>query len=260
MKIINLSGGLGNQMFQYAYGRKLTLIEKKEVIFNTSFFKQNKTDTPRPFLLNKFTIDPSSQFKNINESFCKKFFKKVYSKITGKYDLFQSEKYFKEIKDVIRNEFTLKDPLSPTAQELKDRIVSSNNPISLHVRRGDYVSNFKTNQYHGTCTIDYYEKAVEIIKGKIQSPTFFIFSDDIEWVKENLKIEDAVYVSNPLLTECEELILMSTCSHHIIANSTFSWWGAWLNPNNDKIVIAPKKWTNKKNLNKDVLPSSWLQI
>lgn len=260
-KIIPLTGGLGNQLFQYAHGLKLSLIDKKEVIFDTSFFSNTGKDTHRPFLLENFNIDTTAVFKNVPKNTLKKYFQKVLSKITGNYGLYQSEKYFIEVKNEILKQYTLKNPLSIGAKDLLEKIKSNPNSVSLHIRRGDYVKNTKTNKYHGTCDLDYYHKAIDIIKTKMIDPAFFIFSDDIEWVKENLHIENAIYSSDKSIRDYEEMILMSKCSHNIIANSTFSWWGAYLNTNLNKIVIAPKQWTVKKSsIELDILPEIWLQI
>ena len=263
MKKIKIKGGLGNQLFQYAYGRKLTLTDKQDVIFDISFFDKKSKDTHRLFLLNKFNVDSSIKFNSKKEYLITSILKKVISKITGDYGLYQSENYFKQIENTLRQEFTLKDALSATAQLYANQITQEQNSVSIHIRRGDYILNKETNSYHGTCEIDYYEKAIQHIESKIQSPTFFIFSDDIEWAKENLKIEGALYVSNPSLTECEELILMSKCKHNIIANSSFSWWGAWLNTNPEKINIGPLKWFNDSTRNekfKNILPSYFVKL
>ena len=263
MTKIKLQGGLGNQMFQYAYGRKLILHDKKKVIFDISFFKGNKNliDTNRPFLLDKFNIDDSVQFEDRPDDTITKVVKKILSKLTCIYDFYQSETYFKDIESDIRKEFTLKVPLGHAAQAHLNEISSTTNSTSLHVRRGDYVSDEKTNVHHGACDLTYYAKAIEYIKEEVESPTFYIFSDDIEWVKENLKLENGVYVSNPEIRDYEELILMSKCSHNIIANSSFSWWGAWLNSNQKKIVIAPKQWTTRKSSDDlKILPKEWVQL
>lgn len=131
----------------------------------------------------------------------------------------------------------------------------------MHIRRGDYVANPKIAAYHGVCGMNYYQKAVQIIKEKITNPTFFIFSDDINWAKENFKGDEYYFVSNKEIKETEDLILMSLCKHNIIANSSFSWWGAWLNKNHEKTVIAPRHWLNiKKDIAGKVLPDSWIKI
>lgn len=263
MKVLKLKGGLGNQMYQYAYGRKLMIKDKKDVIFDISFFRGAKDaiDINRPFLLDKFNITNSVKFQNIKENFIKRTIKKIVSKITGEYGFYQSEKYFKDIEDTVRKEFTLKEAMSQEAQKISSEIFNSKNSISVHIRRGDYITNKNTNNHHGTCGLDYYENAIKYIKEKTEFPIFFVFSDDIAWVKENLNLENAIYVSDPNIPDYEELILMSECKHHIIANSSFSWWGAWLNPDKNKIVIAPKQWLTKKTSNElDILPKSWVQI
>lgn len=256
-----LTGGLGNQMFQYARGLKLSLIDKKEVIFDTSFFKNTGKDTNRPFLLDKFNIQTTARFLDVPKNKFGIYFKKVLSRITGNYELYQSEKYFIAVKDEILKQFTLKNPLSPVAQAITDRVSSESQSVALHIRRGDYVQNTHTHKHHGICDLNYYRLAIDYMKTHTDTPTFFIFSDDIAWVKENLKLDNATYVSNPAIQDYEELILISLCTHDIIANSTFSWWGAYLNTNPNKIVIAPKQWTAKKNADQlDILPTSWIQM
>lgn len=176
---------------------------------------------------------------------------------------FQTEKYFIDKEKEIRADLTLKDPLGPKAQDVSAKIKNAKNSVSLHVRRGDYVSDAKTNQHHGTCGPEYYSKALEYITSKIgKNITVFVFSDGIDWIKENMPIPfPAVYVSSPDIPDYEELILMSQCHHHIIANSSFSWWGAWLNPRHDKIVIAPKQWVRATNIDmSEVLPNNWIRL
>jgi hypothetical protein len=266
MIVIKLKGGLGNQMFQYAYGRNIMLTQKKKVVFNISFFKDNKhnTDTNRSFLLENFSIPPEINFESKQEKFYIKFIKKILRKLNFKFEeYFQSEKYFKNIKDIIQNEFTLKTPLSPKAIEWKEKINLSNNSTSVHIRRTDYINNSTNQKIYTVCDQKYYQNAVLLIKEKLtnQVVNFFIFSDDIEWVKQNLKFENTEYVSDSNLSECEELVLMSYCKHNIIANSTFSWWGAWLNKNKDKIVISPKNWFLDAKSNKnDIVPETWIKL
>ncbi len=257
-KRINITGGLGNQLFQYAYGRKLEIINKKKVIFDISFFNNiNNKDTPRPFLLDRFNINPKSEFTNIPEKYLIRLIKKIFHNITGKYPLYQSEKYFRKIKDIILMEFIPVSPLTTKVQDIVNNIRSKNDSVSIHIRRGDYVN----NPHHNLCDLEYYNQAINYIKEQIQSPFFFIFSDDIGWVKQNLKLENCIYISNPDLKEYEEMIIMSQCKNNIIANSTFSWWSAYLNKNYDKIIIAPKQWTKNKTANQlQILPENWIQI
>lgn len=262
-KTIQIKGGLGNQLFQYAHGRKLEIVDKKDVTFDISFFENINTSktTHRPFLLTKFNINPEAKFVNIKQNLIIKIFKKIIQKITANYEYYQSEKYFSEIKNQILTEITLKNPLSDQAQNIANSIKLHDNPVSLHIRRGDYANNMHTNKHHGILPLEYYYHAEHYIKTKINNPMFFIFSDDIAWARENLKIDNCIFVSNPNITEVEEMLLMGQCSHNIIANSTFSWWGAYLNQNIGKIIIAPKQWTAKKTADElEILPKNWIQL
>ncbi|MCK9581418.1 MAG: alpha-1,2-fucosyltransferase [Methanoregula sp.] len=261
MTIIKIKGGLGNQMFQYAYGRKLELGGKK-IIFDISFFHGARaaTDTGRNFLLPFFKLKTEAEFspraRRLRDLMAK-FVRKIGAGIE---EYFQGEKYFKDISGELKKEFILKNDLSPNGQNILKQIIASNS-VSVHLRRGDYVSDQKTKAYHGVCEPEYYNKAVQIIKEKVVNPTFFVFSDDIGWAKSNLNIEDSIFVSNPEIKDCEEMILMSNCKHNIVANSSFSWWGAWLNNNPEKIVIAPKRWFLDKKVDKnDIVPNGWIKI
>jgi len=190
----------------------------------------------------------------------------------------QTEKYFTDYADTIRKEFTLKHPFSLKSQAFSDIITKTKNigsvTVSLHVRRGDVARDAWKNLYYGITTPEYYKIAMEALVAKInldgntdsKNIHIFVFSDDIEWVKQNIKIPfQTTYVSGDKSAEqipdYEELILMSMCDHNIIANSSFSWWGAWLNKNPNKIVIAPKKWIRKKQWqHKDICPSTWIRV
>lgn len=261
MKTIILKGGLGNQMFQYAYGRNLEVAGKK-IVFDTSFFNgaKAKVDTARDFKLSKFNIQTKAAFVNTANPLLK-FMNRVRIKLGwGDFGYWQNEKYFKNIETNIQTEFTLKQPLTNKYSDTLNHIINTSS-VSLHIRRGDYVNDKKTKAFHNVCDLKYYERAVDIIKAKINNPTFFIFSDDIEWVRDNLNITSPVFwVSSLKGEDYEELTLMSLCKHNIIANSTFSWWGAWLNKNPTKIVIAPKQWSvNKTSDETGILPKSWIQ-
>ena len=262
VKIIKLQGGLGNQMFQYAYGRALELAGQK-VLFDTSFFNggRAKIDTARDYKLDNFNIKTKAEFsnkKNTIRDLINKTLVKIKLRENGFY---QNEKYFENIESEIRAEFTLKKPLDAKFANIIKQI--ENTPsVSIHVRRGDYVNDKKTRAIHNVCDTEYYSRATDIIKSKVNNPTFFVFSDDIDWVRENIPIDQPSYhVSNLEGEDYEELILMSKCKHNIIANSSFSWWGAWLNQNPNKIVIAPKQWfVNKKIKGLDIPRADWLKI
>jgi hypothetical protein len=173
----------------------------------------------------------------------------------------QSEKYFIDIANTIRHDFTLKKEMTAKSRELSEKIKNTNS-VSIHIRRGDYLSS-KFSSIYPVLTMDYYRQALDAIKNKIKDPYIFIFTDDIHWVKDNLYITGPKeFVSGQEeINVNEELILMSQCRHNIIANSSFSWWGAWLNSNTDKIVIAPQNWLSVKNYNiNDLVPEKWIKI
>jgi hypothetical protein len=293
MIISQLVGGLGNQMFQYACGRAVS-------IRNGGVLKLDKIGlekipsggTPRSYALGVFCIEES--FASREEIKVMKSGKrgKLMSVLQGvglmgrKNCLFvephfhfdsdilkvganaylqgywQTEKYFLDIQDVIRKEFVLKEEFSIDRLNIAREIREENWAVSLHIRRGDYVTNPGANAFHGVCSLAYYAEAMRYVAGKIDRPVFYIFSDDIAWVKENLASEyRMVFVSNGILKDYEELAFMSLCGHHIIANSSFSWWGAWLNPNPEKIVVAPRRWFADESVNTgDLIPKQWIRL
>lgn len=173
----------------------------------------------------------------------------------------QSEKYFHDVASVIRNDFTFKNPLTRQNAELAVQI-GQENAVSLHVRRGDYVKNPKTTATHGLCSLDYYQAAIRYICDRVEQPYFFIFSDDIAWVKKHLKMNlPCRYVDHNHGAESyNDMHLMSLCRHCIIANSSFSWWGAWMNRYVDKIVVVPQRWFANHNNVKDLFPSGWVPL
>lgn len=296
MILVNLKGGLGNQMFQYACGRALSLrakaLGKASLIrLDTSgFAKIANADTPRTFRLDMFNTKADaasdSEIHTIKYPFgifskaWRLFNAKVLRQFYVAFDpsvlswgsrganvyldgFFQSEEYFKEFADDIRADFTPRHPLSSTAQALFDKISRDPYGVSVHVRRADYVTDAKTKAVHGVCDIEYYKRAVAEVAAEVPKPNIYVFSDDIAWAKENLSFGfPTIFVSAPDIADFEELILMSACRHNIIANSSFSWWGAWLNTNPAKMVIAPTRWANVHNDDwyKDIVPNTWKRI
>ena len=276
MIISQIIGGLGNQMFQYAAGRALSIRHGVPLHLDITGFKGynlhqgfelNKVFSCHVLLIDKEGIREYLGWQSsclarkllfrpglkkfINSRFVFepyfhywKGFKEL-SSTSYLMGYWQSEIYFNEIADIIRQDFIFKEPISGCNLSLAEKI-NVNNSVSLHVRRGDYVENPKTNEWHGTCSIEYYNAAISYICDRFESLHFFIFSDDIEWVRANLKIPSPnTYVDHNKGQESyNDMRLMSLCKHNIIANSTFSWWGAWLNSNHDKIVIAPNRWFN----------------
>jgi len=291
MVIVNILGGLGNQMFQYAIGKALALESNQALKLDVTSFKDYVL---RNYELNVFNIDckiateeeikmlkyrKPNFFEKLHmlirkksppcSSFCRKekyyyFDSEVLNRNENTYlfGYWQSEKYFLEYKDILMKEFTLKNNISTQSSKYQ-KLITSQTSISLHIRRGDYITNKHTNTYHGTTSLSYYKKAVMIIKEKLDNPYFFMFSDDMDWVKNNFDfIENGIFVELPQnIPDYEEMYLMSICKHNIIANSSFSWWGAWLNQNPEKIIIAPKKWFNDSSIDtKDLIPDTWLRI
>jgi len=175
----------------------------------------------------------------------------------------QNEKYFLSIADSLRNkDFIPVKPVSGLNSELL-REMKSTSCASIHVRRNDYVTNADAAKFHGTCSVEYYELAAKMIAEKKGVNHFFVFSDEMEWVNANIHLPyKTTYVSHNVGRESHwDIFLMKNCNHHIIANSSFSWWGAWLNPSKDKMVIAPEKWfidpASQKN---EIIPDSWIKL
>jgi len=175
---------------------------------------------------------------------------------------FAGEQYFKDIENIIRGEFTLKEPINFKNKIIEEKIVNSNS-VSLHIRRGDYVD----NKYFAQIPLEYYYNSIELIENKFPNSSYYVFSDNLNWVKNNFKTNVNLHFvdANDSSTDFMELYLMSKCNHNIIANSTFSWWGAWLNKNPDKIVIAPKVWFGDKTAQENYkngqhVPNNWIKM
>jgi len=173
----------------------------------------------------------------------------------------QSEKYFQDAEPIIREDFTFKIPMASRNEQIAEKIAQAN-AISLHVRRGDYVNNPHTKATHGICSPDYYRDAIGYMAKQIENPHFFIFSDDMPWVRSQMKLDFPCYYieHNSGAESYNDMRLMSMCQHHIIANSSFSWWGAWLNPYPNKIVIAPRKWFANNSDTDDLIPPGWIRL
>lgn len=282
---VELNGGLGNQMFQYACGRALSYKLNTNLELNFVYYQGstkrlyeldcfnltdnilvNKAEEQRNLsslllrLIKQYILKSDNLFIEKSHAYDANIFKLSDGFFIKGY--WQNEKYIKDIEDVIRKDFTFKYKPNKKNRELLD-LIKKTNSVSVHVRRSDYVKDPKTNEYHGICSLDYYQKVIGIIGRKVMKPHFFVFSDDITWCKDNLKLgKDTVYVDNNKGPKSfEDMRLMSNCKHHIIANSSFSWWGAWLNPRKDKIVIAPKKWFNDPTVStRDLIPEKWQKI
>ena len=288
MIITKLIGGLGNQMFQYAAGRRAAHTNQTELKLDTSWFKNPNGAIQRDYLLNVFNIEEAfaseeklNKFRGARQNVLIKliasYYKRPYVKQRFSYfdknilkvndntyldGYWTSEKYFKDIEEIVRKEFTFKDKPDAVNQKMINSIKNCDS-ISIHIRRGDYIFDETTNKYHGVCGLDYYSNSVAMIVKKVKNPYFFIFSDDIKWVKQNLHLKfPCVYVDyNIGKKDYEDMRLMSNCHHNIIANSSFSWWGAWLNQYKNKIIIAPKKCFRDKSIDTtDLIPQPWIKI
>jgi hypothetical protein len=205
-----------------------------------------------------------NNIKVSNKIFEKKpfyFDEKMLSLTTGYLDgYWQSYKYFDDIREVLLNEFTLVNEMN-LENKLICKKITELNSISIHIRRGDYVKEKKNMTIYNVFGLEYYHQAIEFISKKISNPYFFVFSDDLDWAKKNLQLTNVTYVDVNLTQNPEnDLILMSKCKHNIIANSTFSWWGAWLNQNSEKIIIAPRKWMSTVESLDDLYPDDWIRL
>ena len=275
-----IRGGLGNQLFQYAVARSLADqlgvnlgLDIREysassnfqmgltkfnirAILNPDGLIRHKKDGRILFALENLV----GKHKHVYYEPFLSFDKNVLSKQDGTFlkGYWQSEKYFTDKNKIMEDLEIIKSPTEKNTQ-IKAKIEECNS-ISLHIRRGDYVS----NSTHGTCDLGYYNKAVQFFIDKYGSNfEIFAFSDDPSWVQKNLELPVKInFISNNSSNNnYEDLRLMTCCMHNIIANSSFSWWGAWLNKNPKKCVIAPKQWfADSKIENKDITPKNWLRI
>lgn len=292
MVISNILGGIGNQMFQYAAGRALTLTNRQRLLLDLSDFPNYhlhhgfelsrvfnviaevaETSTVHQMLAwranrlvkkvlrrpqfvwlrgKKFVVEPHfnywSDFFNLTED--------CY--LSG---YWQSERYFKPIESVIRRDFTFREPLAGRNSELASEIAQTQS-ISLHVRRGDYVSDSKTGNIMDVCSLEYYRKAISYIAERVEHPVFYVFSDEMGWVRQNLSVTfPCIYVDHNRGAESyRDMQLMSLCRNQIIANSSFSWWGAWLNSNPEKVVVAPRNWFRNGTDDRDLIPPEWARL
>jgi len=301
MIIIQLIGGFSNHLFQYATARAIALRNNDIVKIDKTNFENNKSiyrldkiniyediasnteisllkNAPRKNLLAKIINKTNFRTKYNKRSHyienCDNSVGFDYRILTLKGDIFlqgwlANENYFLDVRPTIIREFTLKDEIDNVNKSLLQEIQETNS-VSIHFRRGEYL----THSFFGILKLDYYYNAISEICQKIDNPRFYIFSDDPSWVAKNFKIsKNHVIVKNNSQTETFfntrfdyiDLMLMKACKHNIIANSTFSWWAAWLNKNTNKIVIAPKIWfkdtkAQKSYNNGSFIPSAWIKI
>lgn len=293
MVIVKISGGLGNQLFQYSFGRALSI--RLDVVLKLDIQTQHSFSgfTSRALGLSSYNLDFSTaeeseiaKFRHFNSGILSRIERKltlnvpwlnkhyvvenqnIHNKDLLNYSdncyydgYWQSEKYFKDYEDLIRKELSMKVSLDHKNRESLNEIESTDS-ISIHIRRGDYLSVKAHRKLFAKCNLDYYYKAIKIMDSKYSNPIYFVFSDDIEWASAHLKGDRFRYIDFNAKNPGYDLHLMSHCKSNIIANSTFSWWGAWLNDNQEKKVISPATWYNGS-LNKsmkDLIPTKWIVI
>jgi hypothetical protein len=265
MKVVRVIGGLGNQMFQYAFylALKKKYANVKLDIGDFGYYKLHNYQLEKVFDLKE--IKHSFNFNSLWMRIIRKGIKIDVIKEDPLYHpevlelsgwvyysgYWISEEYFKEVENEVREAFKFKGKLVDKNKDVAERIYNCNS-VSIHIRRGDYLeTNINRKIYGDICTLNYYEKAVEMINQKVENPSFFIFSNDIDWCKENLKVINAEYIDwNTGEDSYRDMQLMSLCKSNILANSTFSWWGGWLNENKEKNVVVPSRFFN------DILPSN----
>jgi hypothetical protein len=294
MIIANLNGGLGNQMFQYANAKALAMRKGVDFLVDISLYE--KKVMHQGFELGRIFDLPvrlatNSDLKKVLGIFQQPLANRILARLpllkrlsqkfvyephfeywdglrdcienAYLFGYWQSERYFLDCEEQIRREFTFKPFEDVKNIEVSQAITNSQCAVSVHVRRGDFVSNPKANAVHGALSSSYYSRALVDLSIKLPKMELFVFSDDIDWVRTNLdlgayQVHFVGHNTGP--NSYQDMALMSLCKHHVIANSSFSWWGAWLNPSRDKIVIAPKNWFVKPINTKDLIPPSWIRL
>ena len=293
MIVVKLIGGLGNQMFQYACGRSLAHLKQTTLALDKSFLEMASAGyTQRNYELGTFKLQGLVGGEEVRKEFdlnanrigikFKSYFPQFFDHVvfnessadfqssflklpqnTYLNGYWQDLSYFDRCRDILLQDFTLKEEPKGSFVELAAKL-SSISVASIHVRRGDYVSLNNARNYHGLLPKEYYEQAIKILAQKQNGLSYFVFSDDIDWCKQNLSfLERPFFIDGKELglSAQEELVLMSMCKHNVIANSSFSWWAAWLNIHKDNVVIAPKYWYNKQFKQPgNLFPKSWTRI
>ena len=284
MLVIKIKGGLGNQMFQYAL--YIALKERgKKAILDTSYIYKEMKGLGRSTIFDVFCLDHNyvvdnkiynflmryffSFFRNLT-SFKKRIYREpsfgIYDENVWKLDntfldgQWQSEKYFSLYRKRILEAFTLKQSVDLNNELVKLILNKANCTVSIHIRLGDYTSEGNQRNFGNICTAMYYRKAINHIRSLCNNPLFIVFSNDITKAKEIIANENVIFAdSTSERNGWIDMWMMSKCRHNIIANSTFSWWAAWLNTNENKIVVAPQKWFNIRNT-PDICPKDWTLI
>jgi hypothetical protein len=279
MIIARIRSGLGNQLFIYAAARAVAHRLGHDLRLDVSFYK---TYPLRTFRLKNFAIDAKIcwprelQLRKLSSKLHFSSPYRLFRERWASYDpafadikdstilqgFFQSEKYFSSIAGLLRNDFALKATLPDYVKQYSARIGTSNS-VSVHVRRGDYVRDPSINARFGVLDLNYYSSAKKEMDCRLSDPVYYIFSDDVLFAEKCILpiFGSQAYIVPAVAEDYEHLALMRSCKHHIIANSTFSWWGAWLADFPEKQTIAPSTWFRNKAENpQDIIPESWSAI
>ncbi|MFC5410893.1 alpha-1,2-fucosyltransferase [Larkinella bovis] len=271
MVISSLMGGLGNQLFQYAFGLRMaherqTELKLSTVILESRLLARLRKYTLRPYELDVFDLQtPLTSFSETTTGFLKAVAgyrgsvflpenSNVQSRLTTIpssapvvfcWGYWQSETWFQPIAPALRDKLRFQKPLSVASQRYADAIHRAATPVFIHVRRGDYITNPNAREVHGFAGETYYRNAIAHLREQLEGIHFFAFSDDMAWVKARLGpvLKTVTYVEGNTGTDSwQDLYLMSLCPHAIVANSSFSWWGAWLHSAPKRTVVAPRQW------------------
>lgn len=282
MKVISgLQGGLGNQLFQFAVARAISLRLNARMLLDDSALK---LDHKRSFELGAFKFPSTLRIVSRPEGGRRGVLERWFDRVEilrekhCEFDpeivsmrpntslhligYWQTEKYFQAVANQIRSDLQFAFPPDRENQSVLEEIRAVT-AVSVHFRRGDFISEAHTAAYNGTPSLDYYRRAVAMITAQHPNAHLFVFSDEPQWVKDNFQSSAPMKIVdiNPPDAPAADLRLMAACRHHVMANSTFSWWGAWLNPSSEKMVIGPNPWYQGAKLNTvDFLPAGWLTI
>ena len=288
MVISVLSGGLGNQLFQYAFGfglaRQLqTELRLERHLLESRLLARLRHYTPRHYGLDSFAMQPTdASLYDILRCLSRTVLPGHRAVVLRDSDpdaslnldartqdvlclgYWQSEDYFRSAADALRQQLVFRQRPSNATLTVADAILSRPDATFVHVRRGDYVANSIANQHHGVCGIDYYRRSIEHLRERVADAHFFVFSDDLDWAKRELGplLQPATFVEhNKGVDGWQDMYLISLCRHAIVANSSFSWWGAWLNPATDRVVIAPQDWfANQPVRSQRIVPPRWHRL
>jgi hypothetical protein len=277
---VEISGGIGNQLFQFAAALTLAQHLNAEIILDVSWYERKRQSVDKRHIeLDKFldlskirrvkskshpkiqsVIEMAKNYKVINDA--KTDLDTFHSLSTRRHirmrGYWQSEAYFTPVVHFLRSSYSKHLLMSTLANEIANEIRSSVS-LGIHVRRGDYITNRKTNSFHGVCGEEYFTNATGMILRSTKIDKIYIFSDDIQWCRENLDFDVPSVLVESRVSDTEQLKLLSLCNHHVISNSSFSWWAAWFGYSEEQVVIYPRAWFSDGSSLK-YMPARWISL